>query len=93
MSWMFFLVDLVGNVMEELIEISYFRSVSGGKAKSAKSLAWVCVFLAIFKLVPRMLGNVQMLNRSWRSSRRYPVLPGITERRYYGRGLLQTAAL
>lgn len=62
MSWMFFLVDLVGNVMEELIEISYFRSVSGGKAKSAKSLAWVCVFLAIFKLVPRMLGNVQMLN-------------------------------
>ena len=59
---MFFLVDLVGNVMEELIEISYFRSVSGGKMKSARSLAWMCVFLVFFKLIPRMLGNIQMLN-------------------------------
>ena len=29
MNWMFYAVDLIGNCMEEMVAISYFRSISG----------------------------------------------------------------
>ena len=55
MTWMFYGIDLIGNIMEELIAISYFRSVSGKKLKSVTWLVFVCVFFALFRLVPGIL--------------------------------------
>ena len=55
MTWMFYGIDLIGNIMEELIAISYFRSVSGKKLKSVAWLVFVCIFFALFRLVPGIL--------------------------------------
>lgn len=55
MSWMFYCIDLIGNVLDELVAISYFRSVSGGRLKSRRMLVAVCAFFAVFRVLPSCL--------------------------------------
>ncbi len=52
MTWMLYIIDLIGNILEELIAVSYFRSISGEKSKSRRVLIAVCVFFALFRLIP-----------------------------------------
>ncbi|QTE71684.1 GHKL domain-containing protein [Clostridiales bacterium FE2011] len=52
MIWLLYIIDLVGNVLEELIAVSYFRFISGEKSKSRKVLIVVCVSLALLRMIP-----------------------------------------
>ena len=51
MNWMFYLIDLIGNVMEELLAISFMRSVSGNRLKSFRGVITVCVVFTVFRMV------------------------------------------
>ena len=49
MSWMFYSIDLIGNLLDELVMISCFRSVSGSRPKSLRGIIAVCVVLALLR--------------------------------------------
>ena len=51
MSWMFYAADLLGNIMEALVIISYFGSVSGNKLKSFRGMIAVCVIFTAFRML------------------------------------------
>ena len=51
MSWMFYFNDLMGNFMEALVIISYFRTVSGNKLKSFRKMILVCSFCSIVRTI------------------------------------------
>ena len=52
MTWMFYLIDLAGNILDELVAVSYFRSLSGKKPVSRAAVAAVCAVFALLRLVP-----------------------------------------
>ena len=49
MSWMFYSIDLIGNLLDELVMISCFRSVSGSRPKSLRGIIAVCIVLALLR--------------------------------------------
>ena len=51
MSWMFYVVDLIGNIMEELLAISFIRSVSSNRLKSRHGVITVCVIFTILRMI------------------------------------------
>ncbi|MBQ6289203.1 MAG: GHKL domain-containing protein [Clostridia bacterium] len=51
MSWMFYVVDLIGNIMEELLAISFIRSVSSNRLKSRHGVIMVCVIFTIIRMI------------------------------------------
>ncbi len=51
MRWMFYLNDLIGNSMEALVFISYFRTVSGNKLKSFRKMILVCFFFSVLRTI------------------------------------------
>ena len=61
MTWMFYCIDLIGNVLEETVAVSYFRSVSGKKSKSKKAVVTACALFALLRLVPSCLLDNQEL--------------------------------
>ena len=52
MTWMFYLIDLSGNILDELAAVSIFRSLSGKEPVSRAAVAAVCAFFALLRLVP-----------------------------------------
>ena len=51
MSWMFYVIDLIGNIMEELLAISFMRSVSNNRLKSRHGVIMVCVIFTILRMI------------------------------------------
>ena len=51
MSWMFYFSDVIGNIMEALVIISYFRSITGHKLKSSRKMILLCSFFVIFRTI------------------------------------------
>ena len=48
---MFYVVDLIGNIMEELLAISFIRSVSSNRLKSRHGVIMVCVIFTIIRMI------------------------------------------
>ena len=48
---MFYVVDLIGNIMEELLAISFIRSVSSNRLKSRHGVITVCVIFTILRMI------------------------------------------
>lgn len=62
MTWMFYLIDLIGNGLDELVAVSYFRSLSGKKPKSVSAVTAVCALFALFRLIPSCVLQDEILN-------------------------------
>ena len=48
---MFYVIDLIGNIMEELLAISFMRSVSSNRLKSRHGVIMVCVIFTILRMI------------------------------------------
>ena len=48
---MFYVIDLIGNIMEELLAISFMRSVSNNRLKSRHGVIMVCVIFTILRMI------------------------------------------
>ena len=57
MTWMFYVIDLIGNILEETVTISYFRSISGNRRKSLPALIALCILLTLFRMALYFLNH------------------------------------
>ncbi len=64
MSWMFYFNDLMGNLMEALVIISYFRTVSGNKLKSSRNMILVCSICSIVRTILYFQLNIPYITLS-----------------------------
>ncbi|MBP5168075.1 MAG: GHKL domain-containing protein [Oscillospiraceae bacterium] len=62
MSWMFYVVDMIGNCMDEMVAISYFRSVSGDKLKSIRGMISVFVVFTLFRIAIYFVFQNSLIN-------------------------------
>ena len=62
MNWMFYAVDLIGNCMEEMVAISYFRSISGDKLKSGRGMISMFVIFTLFRIAIYFIFRNSLIN-------------------------------
>ena len=61
---MFYFNDLMGNLMEALVIISYFRTVSGNKLKSSRNMILVCSICSIVRTILYFQLNIPYITLS-----------------------------
>ena len=61
---MFYFNDLMGNLMEALIIISYFRTVSGNKLKSSRKMILVCTICSVIRTILYFQLNIPYITLS-----------------------------
>ena len=61
---MFYAVDLIGNCMEEMVAISYFRSISGDKLKSGRGMISMFVIFTLFRIAIYFIFHNSLINMS-----------------------------
>ena len=64
MSWIYYLNDFIGNCMEALIIISYFRTVSGNKLKSFQKMILVCTICSAVRTILYFQLNIPYITLS-----------------------------
>ncbi|QTE71562.1 GHKL domain-containing protein [Clostridiales bacterium FE2011] len=62
MNWMFYAVDLIGNCMEEMVAISYFRSISGDKLKSGRGMISMFIIFTLFRIAIYFIFRNSLIN-------------------------------
>ena len=62
MNWMFYAVDLIGNCMEEMVAISYFRSISGDKLKSGRGMISMFIIFTLFRIAIYFIFHNSLIN-------------------------------
>ena len=64
MSWIYYFNDFIGNCMEALIIISYFRTVSGNKLKSFQKMILVCTICSAVRTILYFQLNIPYITLS-----------------------------
>ena len=64
MSWIYYFNDFIGNCMEALIIISYFRTVSGNKLKSFRKMMLVCTICSVIRTILYFQLNIPYITLS-----------------------------
>ena len=64
MSWIYYFNDFIGNCMEALIIISYFRTVSGNKLKSFQKMILVCTICSAVRTILYFQINIPYITLS-----------------------------
>ena len=59
---MFYAVDLIGNCMEEMVAISYFRSISGDKLKSGRGMISMFIIFTLFRIAIYFIFRNSLIN-------------------------------
>ena len=62
MTWLFYAVDFIGNCLDDLVILSFFRSVSGSRHKSLRTVIIVCVLMTLMRSAVSLLLPSRTMN-------------------------------
>lgn len=62
MIWLFYAVDFIGNCLDDLVILSFFRSVSGSRHKSLRTVIIVCVLMTLMRSAVSLLLPSRTMN-------------------------------
>ena len=74
MTWLFYAVDFIGNCLDDLVILSFFRSVSGSRHKSLRTVIIVCVLMTLMRSAVSLLLPSRTMNLL-PACHRGPVIP------------------
>ena len=62
MIWMYYTVDLIGNCLDDLVILSFFKSVSGSRLRSMRTAIVVCTIMSVMRTSSTVLALDRSIN-------------------------------